>query len=125
MCRSQIPQELQPSALRLYYHSILAILNCLPRLKAVVDGEQGGISKSVNWQGGSGFKFYELAPTLVVKDKHGQPIISEKYSPEMLVAAVAKLNGFNYAPVEDIYWKQGKGNQYEHDNKIELSEEKA
>ena len=82
--------------------------HCQPRLKAVVDGEQGGISKPIDWQGGGGFKFYELAPTLIVKDKHGQPIISEKYSPEMLVAAVAKLNGFNYAPVEDIYWKQGK-----------------
>jgi len=82
--------------------------HCVPRLKAVVDGEQGGISRSVNWQGGGGFKFYELAPTLIEKDKHGQPVISDKYSPEMLVAAVAKLNGFRYAPVEDVYWKQGR-----------------
>jgi len=35
--------------------------HCLPRMKAVVDGEQGGISKIQNWQGGGGFKFYELA----------------------------------------------------------------
>ena len=35
--------------------------HCFPRLKAVVDGEQGGISKAVNWQGGGGFKFYTLA----------------------------------------------------------------
>jgi len=41
--------------------------HCLPRLKAVVDGEQGGISKAQDWQGGGGFKFYELAPTLIVK----------------------------------------------------------
>ena len=40
---------------------------CLPRLKAVVDGEQGGISKNQNWQGGGGFKFYELAEPLLVK----------------------------------------------------------
>jgi adenine-specific DNA-methyltransferase len=83
--------------------------HCLPRLKAVVDGEQGGISKSVNWQGGGGFKFYELAPTLIVKDKHGNPIIdTEKYNPEMLAAAVAKLNGFAYAPDPEVFWKQGK-----------------
>lgn len=37
-----------------------AITHCVPRLKAVVDGEQGGISKSVNWQGGGGFRFYKL-----------------------------------------------------------------
>ncbi|MDR1923063.1 MAG: site-specific DNA-methyltransferase [Planctomycetaceae bacterium] len=37
--------------------------HCLARLKATVDGEQSGISKAVNWKGGNGFKFYELAPT--------------------------------------------------------------
>lgn len=37
-----------------------AYTHCYKRLKAVVDGEQGGISKGVNWQGGGGFKFYEL-----------------------------------------------------------------
>ena len=82
--------------------------HCLPRLKAVVDGEQGGISKAQNWQGGGGFKFYELAPTLIVKDPHGQPIINDKYNAQMLVAAIAKLNGYDYAPDADVFWKQGK-----------------
>jgi len=81
--------------------------HCLPRLKAVVDGEQGGISKSLNWQGGGGFKFYELAPTLIVKDKHGNSVISDKYNAQMLVAAIAKLNGYAYAPDADVFWKQG------------------
>ena len=31
-----------------------------PRLQKVIDGEQGGISKAVNWQGGGGFRFYRL-----------------------------------------------------------------
>jgi len=31
------------------------------RLKKVIDGEQGGISKSVNWQGGGDFIYFELA----------------------------------------------------------------
>jgi adenine-specific DNA-methyltransferase len=82
--------------------------HCLPRLKAIVDGEQGGISRAVNWQGGGGFKFYELAPTLIVTDKHGNPVISDKYNAEMLVAAVAKLHGFAYAPNAETYWKQGR-----------------
>lgn len=38
--------------------------HCQPRLKKVVDGEQGGISKAVNWQGGGGFHFYRLGPTI-------------------------------------------------------------
>lgn len=82
--------------------------HCLPRLKAVVDGEQGGISKAQDWQGGGGFKFYELAPTLIVADKHGQPVISNKYNAQMLVAAIAKLNGYDYVPDADVFWKQGK-----------------
>ncbi|WP_459056993.1 site-specific DNA-methyltransferase [Stenotrophomonas sp. PSU-St22] len=34
--------------------------HCQPRLKKVVDGDQGGISESVKWEGGSGFRFYKL-----------------------------------------------------------------
>ena len=32
----------------------------IPRLEKVIDGEQGGISSAVNWQGGGGFSFYTL-----------------------------------------------------------------
>lgn len=81
--------------------------HCKPRLDKVIDGEQDGISKAVNWHGGGGYKFYELAPTLIVKDKYGNPVLSEKYSPEMLVAAVAKINGYHYAPDAETFWKQG------------------
>lgn len=38
--------------------------HCQPRLKKVVGGEQGGISKAVNWQGGGGFRFCQLGPTV-------------------------------------------------------------
>lgn len=34
---------------------------CVERLKKVIAGEQGGISKSVNWQGGGSFVYCELA----------------------------------------------------------------
>ena len=37
-----------------------AVTHCLPRLQKVVDGEQGGISTSVQWQGGGGFRFCTL-----------------------------------------------------------------
>ena len=82
--------------------------HCLPRLKAVVDGEQGGISRAVDWQGGGGFKFFELAQTLIIKDLHGQSIINDRYNAQMLVAAIAKFNGYDYAPDADVFWKQGK-----------------
>ena len=43
--------------------------HCQPRLQKVIDGEQGGISKSVYWQGGGGFKFVKLGET--VFDEYG------------------------------------------------------
>ena len=82
--------------------------HCIPRLKKVVDGvDQGGISKEVNWKGGGGFRFYELAPSLLKKDSYGNWVIEEQYNPDMLAAAMAKHEGFRYCPHEEIYWKQG------------------
>lgn len=37
-----------------------AVTHCQPRLEKVINGEQGGISKAVNWQGGGGFRFHTL-----------------------------------------------------------------
>lgn len=82
--------------------------HCVPRLKQVVDGEQGGISKAVNWQGGGGFKFYTLAPSLLKQDKFGNWVISQEYNADMLAAAMAKQEGFKYQPHESTYWKQGQ-----------------
>lgn len=82
--------------------------HCVPRLKQVVDGEQGGISKAVNWQGGGGFKFYTLAPSLLKQDKFGNWVISQEYNANMLAAAMAKQEGFRYQPHESTYWKQGQ-----------------
>jgi Adenine specific DNA methylase Mod len=86
--------------------------HCKVRLDKVVDGEQGGISKTVNWQGGSGYRFYELAPSMLKKDKHNQWVFDyDAYEPEqrenMIAEAIAKLNGYHYAPDEDVFWKQG------------------
>lgn len=47
-----------------------AITHCVPRLKKVVDGEQGGISEAVGWQGGGGFHFYKLGSPIF--DEEGQ-----------------------------------------------------
>ena len=47
-----------------------AITHCVPRLSKVIDGEQGGISKSVGWQGGGGFRFYRLGPPVFDEEGH-------------------------------------------------------
>ena len=80
----------------------------IPRLQKVIDGsDQGGISKAVNWQGGGGFRYYRLAPTLIVNDAWGNPVINPDYNPEMLAEALAKLEGFTYRPSETLWWQHG------------------
>ncbi len=46
-----------------------AVTHCLPRLQKVIEGEQGGISAALNWQGGGGFRFVQLGAPLL--DEHG------------------------------------------------------
>ena len=84
----------------------------VPRLKKVCDGtDQGGISKAVNWQGGGGFKYYGMAPSLLKKDRYGQWVINHEYNATLLAAAMAKQENFRYCPDEACYWKQGQSSE--------------
>lgn len=86
--------------------------HCVPRLKKVIDGEDaGGITKSANWRGGGGFRYYNLAPSLVKFDEWGNPIINKEFNENMLVRALCKVEGFNFDPSPDVYWKQGKSTE--------------
>lgn len=92
-----------------------AYTHCYPRLKKVTDGtDQGGISKAQNWKGGSGFKFYELAPSLLKEDKFGNLIINKEYNADMLAAAMAKQEGYIYQPDSTLYWKQGRSSEHDY-----------
>ena len=85
-----------------------AYTHCVPRLKKVIDGtDQGGITASTGWAGGGGFRFCELAPTLLNEDENGVMVISPEYNAEMLAAAMALHEGFRYAPDAEVFWKQG------------------
>ncbi|MEZ4861956.1 MAG: site-specific DNA-methyltransferase [Caldilineaceae bacterium] len=80
----------------------------IPRLQKVIDGDDpGGITKAVEWQGGGGFRYFRLAPSLLEKDRWGNWVINKQYNAEMLTEALCKLEGFTYAPSETIYWQQG------------------
>lgn len=85
---------------------------CIPRLNNVIDGKDNtGISNIVNWKGGGGYKFYELAPSLINIDSFGEPVINKEYNAEMLASAVALHEGFTYNPSNEFFWKQSKGNE--------------
>lgn len=76
-----------------------AYTHCKVRLDNVIAGEQGGISKEVGWQGGGGYKFYELAESLLVKNKV-LPVyqINLSYTWDMVCEAICKIEGFTYEP---------------------------
>ena len=56
-----------------------AMTHCVPRLQKVIEGEQGGISEAVGWQGGGGFRFYRLG--VPVFDKTGHVSLAIRFAP--------------------------------------------
>ncbi|MDQ3686449.1 MAG: site-specific DNA-methyltransferase [Acidobacteriota bacterium] len=106
----------------------------IPRLRKVVDGaDAGGVTSAVNWQGGGGFRYFRLAPTLLVRDKYGNLVINREYNAEMVASAMCKHQGFTYAPSDTVYWQHGQSSETDfiyvttqsltHDQLVALSEE--
>jgi adenine-specific DNA-methyltransferase len=84
----------------------------IPRLQKVIGGEdQGGISKAVNWQGGGGFRYYKLAPSLIINDRWGNSVVNPEYNAAHLAEALCKIEGFTYAPSEVQWWQHGNSSE--------------
>lgn len=81
-----------------------AYTHCKPRIDdAIANNDASGITKSVDWQGGGGYRFYEVAPTLINKDAFDEYVINEDYDANMLAAAVALHEGFHYQPDGELF----------------------
>lgn len=92
-----------------------AYTHCKARLDRIVNGEDaGGITKAVNWEGGSGYHFYELAPSLLIKNER-LPIyqINPEYTFDMLCEAICKIEGFKYKP-DGVYHGHSSENRFIH-----------
>ena len=81
-----------------------AYTHCKVRLDRVIDrSDVGGITKAVGWSGGGGYHFYELAPSLLVKnDKLPIYQINPDYTFDMICEAICKIEGFHYKP-QDVF----------------------
>ena len=89
-----------------------AYTHCKVRMDKVIAGvDNGGVTKSTGWQGGGGYRFYELAPSLINRDPFDEYVINEEYDADMLAAAVALHEGFHYQPDGHLFWKQSIGNE--------------
>lgn len=84
----------------------------IPRLQKVIDGQDpGGVSEATGWKGGGGFRYYSLAPSLIVHDRWGNPVINPEYNPAQLSEALCKLEAFTYAPSETRWWQHGHSSE--------------
>lgn len=84
----------------------------IPRMKKVIDGQEpGGVTESTGWKGGGGFRFFTLAPSLLMQDKWGQWVISKEFNAAMLTEALCKLEGFRYEPSDSFFWMQGRSTE--------------
>ena len=92
----------------------------VPRLTKVIDGEdQGGVTKAVGWEGGGGFRYHTLAPSLLERDAYDNWVIAPEYNGPMLAQAMCKHLGFTYDPAQDgdpdrgaaEWWRHGRSSE--------------
>jgi len=86
--------------------------HCAVRMNNVVSGtDQTGVSESVQWKGGGGYRFFRLASSLLQKDVWGNWVISKDYNAEMLAEAMCKHFNYTYAPSDEAYWMHGHASE--------------
>jgi adenine-specific DNA-methyltransferase len=88
------------------------VTHVIPRLRKVIDGDDpGGITNLAEWNGGGGYRYLRLAPSLLEKDQFSQWVISKSYNAEMLAEAMCRHMGFTYSPSQDHYWMHGHSSE--------------
>jgi adenine-specific DNA-methyltransferase len=81
----------------------------IPRLEKVIQGQDlGGVTDYIQWKGGGGFKFCEIAPTLLQRDSLDRWVINPKYNSEMLKEAMCMHAGFYLAQQSEAWWCHGQ-----------------
>ena len=84
----------------------------IPRLQKVIDDQDpGGVTEATGWKGGGGFRYYSLAPSLIVNDRWSNPVINPEYNAAQLSEALCKLEAFTYAPSEAHWWQHGHSSE--------------
>lgn len=83
---------------------------CKKRMDSIIDGlDYKGITKECHWQGGGGYKFYELAESLLVKnDKLPIYQLNPKYTFDMVCEAICKIEGFDYEKIGEFHGKSSE-----------------
>lgn len=80
------------------------------RMDKVIEGEQGGISKVVEWTWWWSYKFLELGPSLLIQDQYGQRIINQALDGDKLIQALCKIENYQYT-YDDHGIKHGRSSE--------------
>lgn len=92
----------------------------VPRLAQVIDNsDPGGVTSEVGWEGGGGFRYYTLAPSLLERDAYDNWVIAPEYNGPLLAQAMCKHLGFTYDPAqggdggerEAEWWRHGRSSE--------------
>jgi adenine-specific DNA-methyltransferase len=87
----------------------------VPRMTKVIDGDdQGGVTEAAGWEGGGGFRYYTLAPSLLERDAYDNWVIAPEYNGPMLAQAMCKHLGFTYDPAQGGNGDEGNAEWWRH-----------
>jgi adenine-specific DNA-methyltransferase len=80
----------------------------LPRLNLVIEGsDEGGITQQAGWQGGGGFRFLQVAPSMFEVDA-GMVFLADGMSNGKLAEATAAQLGFEYEVAPPFVGRKGR-----------------
>jgi len=80
----------------------------IPRLQKVVDGQDpGGITETVNWEGGGGFDYLRIGPSMFT-DVGGRVMLADWATNGKLSLAVAAQLGFDHSQDPPFCGRKGK-----------------
>jgi adenine-specific DNA-methyltransferase len=80
----------------------------LPRLKKVVAGaDPGGVTDSVDWEGGGGFRILAVSPSMF-ESEHGLVFLADWVTNGRLAEATAAQLGFDYEPDPPFSGRKGR-----------------
>lgn len=80
-----------------------------PRLRMVVEGEQGGVSSDVGWAGGGSFRVLEVAPSVFVDDPDsGTVVLAPDALGDRLAESIAANMGFTYEVDSPFCGRRGR-----------------
>ncbi len=80
----------------------------LPRLTSMVSGAEDGVSQSLGWKGGGGFRVLKVGPSMFEADDAGLVFLADGMVNGTLAEATAAQLGYEYEPEAPFAGRKGR-----------------